>query len=390
MTEERMKRFIGIILVLVILALAMGCSSAPAATKTTPAAPAPAAPTTTAAPAPATQAPTTAKPAAPQTYNWKMGTTITKAQPLLWVGYLEPFAAAVKEKTKGQINITPYGVGTLIQGMDQTKSCASGVVELTEAVCGFDTGLVKEAAVGAGLIASFQTPQQANEFWYEYKGGAALDLLNQAYSKINIRILAVLTHKTPMTIATTFPITKVSDFEGKKIRPNGAFAPAIEALGAKSVTMPMGEIYTSLQTHVIDGCLQAWGILDDMKIAEQVKYMIVDPLWLPVAGASVCEINLGVWNSLTPDQQKILQDSAREIASKNLIPESEAKNQTAYNNCLKMGVTPVTLAPEEAKKYMAAAGVCWKTTEAASPVNAQIVAMVKDYLATKGVTPPPY
>ena len=238
---------------------------------------------------------------------------------------------------------------------------------------------------------AFKHPNRLTSSGTNYKGGAAFDLLNQAYSKIGIRLLATLNHKTPMALGTTFPVTKTSDFVGKKIRANSANSPAIEALGATSITsVAMGEIYTSLQSKVIDGCLTAWAIYDDMKIAEQLDYMIVDPLWFPIAGASVCEINLNVWNSLTPDLQKILQDTARKVANDNLIPKAEAENKVHYDNVVKMGTQPVTLPPEEAKKFMAAGGTVWKTTEAASPVNAQIIALLKEYLATKGITPPSY
>lgn len=393
-----MKRFVAILLCVALLTMGViGCSEpepepAPAPAPEPAPAPAPApAPSPEPAPAPEPEPEPVPEPYVFDKYDWKMGTTITEAQPLLWIGLLEPFAEIVNEKTDGKVTITPYGVGTLIQGIDQTKSCASGVVDLTEFVFAFDTGLQPDAASGMGLMSSFESPEQANEFWYEWEGGRPFELLNEAYEEIGVHLLAMANHWTPMALGLNFPVDSVDDFEGKKLRGNGVTAATLEALGATVVTsVSLFDIYTALQTNVIDGVLTAYALYDDWKVGEVLDYFIVEPMWTKIAGASGVSINLELWNTLDPELQQVLTDAAREASGDYLIPQSKAEDQVHYQAVLDLGVEEIRLTGEEAVKFRNASGAMWSNTRDLSPRSAEIVEMLADFCTSKGITIPEY
>ena len=49
------------------------------------------------------------------------------------------------------------------------------------------------------------------------------------------------------------PIQKLDDFKGMKIRVFPAIAPAVKALGANPVVLPMPQIYTAMERGVVKG-----------------------------------------------------------------------------------------------------------------------------------------
>jgi TRAP-type C4-dicarboxylate transport system substrate-binding protein len=73
------------------------------------------------------------------------------------------------------------------------------------------------------------------------------------------------------------PIEKAADLAGMKLRVPGA--PALvslfTALGASPVSMQFGEVYTSLQTRIVDGQENPLSVIDAGKFYEVQKYCAV-------------------------------------------------------------------------------------------------------------------
>lgn len=101
------------------------------------------------------------------------------------------------------------------------------------------------------------------------------------------------------------PINSPADIAGMKLRIPGA--PALvslfRALGAYPVSMEFGEVYTSLQTKVVDGEENPLSVIDDAKFYEVQKYCALtnhcwDGFWIVANPAS--------WNALPPDLQDIV------------------------------------------------------------------------------------
>jgi tripartite ATP-independent transporter DctP family solute receptor len=98
------------------------------------------------------------------------------------------------------------------------------------------------------------------------------------------------------------PITTAADLDGMKLRVPGA--PALlslfKAFGAYPVSMQFGEVYTSLQTKVVDGEENPLSVIDAGKFYEVQKYCsLTNHVW---DGYWICA-NAAAWNRL-PDKLK--------------------------------------------------------------------------------------
>ena len=121
------------------------------------------------------------------------------------------------------------------------------------------------------------------------------------------------------------PILTPDDVKGLKIRtpPAMAYQAAIEALGGNVQTIDFSELVMAMRQGVVDGQENPIPTIYNLKLYESQKYItIVNYLY----SSTVHLVNKNVWNKLTPEQKKVIQeesDSARVLARK-LVRESEA------------------------------------------------------------------
>lgn len=110
---------------------------------------------------------------------------------------------------------------------------------------------------------------------------------------------------------TTKPVNAVEDLKGLKIRvPNNAIqVKGFEVLGAVPTPMPLGDTYTALQQGTIDGVENPLPVLYNGKFQEVAKYLILDG---HVKNFTTLVCGAQFFNSLTPEQQKMLLETCEE------------------------------------------------------------------------------
>jgi len=111
------------------------------------------------------------------------------------------------------------------------------------------------------------------------------------------------------------PINTPADLKGLKMRvqQGRVFADTVNGLGASAVPMPWGEVVPAAQQGVIDGADLPIYNINALKIYEVSKYV---SLTFHNYGPTVLVMNLEIWKSLTPEQQKLFTDVGREAQKK--------------------------------------------------------------------------
>jgi TRAP-type C4-dicarboxylate transport system substrate-binding protein len=106
-------------------------------------------------------------------------------------------------------------------------------------------------------------------------------------------------------------ITTVADMKGLKTRTydkNGALV--MEAVGATPLALPFSEVYTSLQTGVIDSVMTSTPTAVDAKFWEVLKYF--EPLNITIA-TNMVTVNLAAFKKLPKAQQDALVKAGKEM-----------------------------------------------------------------------------
>ncbi len=160
------------------------------------------------------------------------------------------------------------------------------------------------------------------------------------------------------------PIKSPDDMKGLKIRtpPIESIIKTMEVFGANPVSIPFGETYMALKTNVADGQENPMVNMESMKFHEVQKYLTVleyqfhpDPFL----------VNLKWYKALSPEQQKILKESAVEAMKLNDTLMNDT-NKKALEN-IKKSLEVTTLTPEQRQQFKAK------------------VAPVYDYFIKKGI-----
>jgi tripartite ATP-independent transporter DctP family solute receptor len=107
------------------------------------------------------------------------------------------------------------------------------------------------------------------------------------------------------------PITRPEDLEGLKIRviPNPVFLETFKAFKANPVPMPFAELYGALESKAVDGQENPYAVILSNKFYEVQKFVSATN---HVYAANIVLVSKKFWDSLTPAEQKMMNDAANE------------------------------------------------------------------------------
>ncbi len=106
-----------------------------------------------------------------------------------------------------------------------------------------------------------------------------------------------------------------ADLDGVKLRAieNPALADALSALGANPTPMPYGEVYTGVQTGVVEGATLDWGSVNSLHLYEIVNYT-TSPDAAFLAEPRPVIVSQDFWGSLNEAEQEVFQQAMTEAA----------------------------------------------------------------------------
>lgn len=109
---------------------------------------------------------------------------------------------------------------------------------------------------------------------------------------------------------TKSPISSINDLKGMKLRVSNdpVMNGLVNGLGASPTVVSFGELYSALQTGVVDGAEQPIANYKSNAFPEVAPYLILDGHTL---GAIQCVISDNAWNKLTVDQQNVLIEAGK-------------------------------------------------------------------------------
>ncbi len=253
-------------------------------------------------------------------YRWTMVTTWPPKFAVLGEG-ADLFADWVKKMSGGRMEIRVYGGGEMVPALEAFDAVSSGAAEIASGAAYYWSGKVPAAPFFASVPFGMNA-QQLNA-WIYSGGGQAL--WEEAYAPFNL--LPMLGGNTGVQMGGWFnkEINTIEDFKGLKMRIPGLGSKVIEKAGAASVNLPGSEIYTSLETGVIDAT--EWiGPYHDYKMgfAEIAKYYYA-PGWHEPGTALELILNKDAFLGLPEDLQEIVRSAAYRLNMWTLC-EFEAQN----------------------------------------------------------------
>lgn len=224
--------------------------------------------------------------------------------------FTEVFNRALDAETNGRIKVKVFPNKQLGDYESLTQQTAQGVIEIT-------------AGVNAGNLASYFPSIQVLEMPYSFPntevGRKVLDgpfgkELSDATAKASgVRILSYLPSAFRNFSNSVRPIRTPKDMEGLKIRvqPIPIHLKIVEALGASATPIAWAELYSALQTGVVDGQENAPYVLLLAKLQEVQKYYTLDKHLLNMP---LVVVNEDFYQGLSDEDRAALESAARQAS----------------------------------------------------------------------------
>ncbi|NKL20959.1 TRAP transporter substrate-binding protein [Rhizobium leguminosarum] len=220
------------------------------------------------------------------------------------------FGELLKERTQGRYSLEVYHSAQLGEEKDTIEQVRSGVIELNRVSMAPFNGTVKESIVPA-LPYIFRS----EDHMHKVMDGAIGDQIKKAFEPAGLVVLAFYDAGARSFYNKTKPINSVADMKGLKFRviQSDIFVDMVAALGANATPMPYGEVYSGIETGVIDGAENNFPSYDTAKHAEVAKnYSLDEHTILP----EVFVMNKAAFDKLTPEDQAVFKQAAKDSVAK--------------------------------------------------------------------------
>jgi TRAP-type C4-dicarboxylate transport system substrate-binding protein len=220
-------------------------------------------------------------------------------------------------------------------------------------------------------MGGYETPYQQLS-WLYYGGG--LDAAQKLYNKFDMELIGWWVYGQE-SFASSKPIAKVADFRDWKFRsPPGMETKIFEKLGAKPIVMDFTEIFTALESGIIDGA-DASGLANNVGLGlyDIVKYANVPGFHSMPSDHLAC--NKAKFDAMPESHQRIMKVAMEALALRTALT-FEKKNAEAAASLRDKGITLSQWSPEELQKFRDAAQSVWPdfatTPEAKDLVEAHL------------------
>ena len=239
-------------------------------------------------------------------HKWKMAAS-WGGGPLMEIG-AKALANKVKFLTDGRVEITVFPSGQLSKGLEVRTAVAKGVAEAGHTWMGYDWGKDKTTVLFGGYAGSMDSERMLH--WI-YEGGGLEMWQQYNEERFGVVSLPCFTRTAEAFLHSRKPVKTLDDLKGLKFRTAGAWLAISKGLGAASVTMPGGEVFTSLERGAIDAT--EWGTLyenQSVGFHKIAKYVIIPGIHQPTAPFELV-INKKAWGKLSDRDKELVALAAK-------------------------------------------------------------------------------
>ena len=259
-------------------------------------------------------------------YSWRLVTTWPKNFPGLGRAP-ETFARYVDEMSDGHFEIRVFGAREIVPPLGVFDAVSNGTVQMGHSAAYYWKGKIPAAPFFTSV--PFGMNAQESNAWLHYGNG--LTLWREAYEPFNLIPFAGGNTGVQMGGWFNKEISTPEDIKGLKMRIPGIGGEVFARAGGEAVNIPGGELYTSLQSGVIDAT--EWvGPYNDLTFGfQQIAKYYYYPGWHEPGPALEFIVNQDAFKSLPEKFKKIIEIATRAV-NQDMLDEYTFNNHTALNS----------------------------------------------------------
>ncbi|MCA1300685.1 TRAP transporter substrate-binding protein [Stappia indica] len=260
--------------------------------------------------------------------------------------HLEKVAALVKERTNGAVEFQLFPQGQLGGQREMTEGVQLGILEATVAPAAFLGGFNPAVSI---LDIPFLIPED-DAAADKVRSGPFGEALCESFAARNVKCIG-LWPNGKKNFTSNKALDGIDAFAGQKFRvmDSNILIEQFKSLDASAVALPFGELYTALQTGVVDGEENPLDTIQRMKFYEVQDYLVVSGHG---AMEDVILFNPAWWNSLPAEHQTVIVEAFQEVVP-DLLAHKAAAVATALDEIKKSDINVRELSAEEKAAFRA-------------------------------------
>ena len=218
------------------------------------------------------------------------------------------FAERINQMTNGELDVQVYHSRQLGDARDNVENVRNGSIAFTQVS-------ISNLSQVLPIMDVWSLPyifKSDDHYWYVLNHPKAMEFMKQLEPK-GIKTITWITSGA-RNLFTQKPVRTPADMKGMKIRvmASPVMIGSMKALGASGVPVAWGELYTALQTGVVDGGENNHPSVISMKFYEVSKYYTIDEhMRIP----DVNIMSTKVFEKLTKSQQAAVLQAAQEATA---------------------------------------------------------------------------
>ena len=220
------------------------------------------------------------------------------------------FKELIEEKSGGTITVTVHGNSALGSDAEMIQQVRLGSLDAQPISLPFVSGEYPQCGIDQ-LPFLFDSAEKA---YAAYDGDLGAAIEEEVFTKLGItKIGNVMGQGFREFTNNVRPITTPDDMKNIKFRTTESKVriAMFESCGASVITMPLSELFTSLQNGAVDGQENPLSTIDSNGFFEVQKYLsLSDHIFV----ANFMVMNTNKWNSFTAEEQAMIKECWNEAA----------------------------------------------------------------------------
>lgn len=284
----------------------------------------------------------------------------------------------IEERSDGRIKLQLFEAGALFKQDEIFNAVSRGILEMGTISPSYASNQMSLAGIASGLPFAFRNTWEA-AYFHMILGFE--EMLREEAAAHGVYYATDKVYATEMVVKD--PINSVADFRRLKIRSSGALQRFLTQAGAAASFIPGGELYTALDSGIVDGA--HWGASQgaySMALYEVAKHHVKPGL--NIAGTDVIIVSQRALDKLPEDLQQLVKDILVEQFWFR-TNEYEFKEQVTLAKAqAELGVQ-VNVLPDEVQDHMVeVAQKMWEEEGKRGPNTEKALEMLKSFLGDLG------
>ncbi len=286
----------------------------------------------------------------------------------------------VETMSGGALDIEMFWASSVVGSVETFDAAANGILDCDMTGGAYQTGKNPAFQFVGDIMGGYDTPWQQYS-WLYYGGG--YDAAQELYNAYGMQLIGWSVYGQE-SLSSSKPLRGFEDLKGWKFRsPPGLETEIFEGLGASPIVMDFTEIFTALETGIIDGA-DASGLNNNVGLG---LYDLVEHATYPGFHSMPSDhlaCNKAVWDGLSEANRRIIETAMQKV-SLHAALSNEKKNSEAAAMLKAKGVKLYDWSTEDRAKFRQIAQDAWEGWAKKTPEAAALVKSHKEYLAVLGL-----